>query len=137
MWSLVEKNPKRDGGAWKTSYKGRFMRIFKNSKNHVFLNQNGEHIVGNLIHLNKNKRKTTQNWSKLNGISTNYVLQYVKYFTIYYIKYVCPRIWVSRYMLKILDENQWKKFQLQKPNNKKFFSCLNWEEKKRILGHKY
>jgi hypothetical protein len=33
------------------------MRFFKNSKNHVFLNQNGEHIAGYLIHLNKNKTK--------------------------------------------------------------------------------
>jgi hypothetical protein len=33
------------------------MRIKKNSKNHVFLNWNGEHIAGYLIHLNKNKTK--------------------------------------------------------------------------------
>jgi hypothetical protein len=33
------------------------MRIKKNSENHVFLNRNGEHIVGYLIHLNKNKTK--------------------------------------------------------------------------------
>jgi hypothetical protein len=33
---------------------------------------------------------------KLNGISTIYVLQFVKYFTVYYIKCVCPRIWVTR-----------------------------------------
>jgi hypothetical protein len=32
----------------------------------------------------------------LNGISTIYVLQFVKSFTIYYIKYVCLRIWVSK-----------------------------------------
>jgi hypothetical protein len=42
------------------------MRIKKNSKNYVFLNQNSEHIDGYLIHLNKNKtkwkNKTTQNW---------------------------------------------------------------------------
>jgi hypothetical protein len=76
------------------------MRILKNSKNHVFLNWNGEHIAGNLIYLNKTKTKlkgkTTQNWSKLNGISTIYVLEFVKSFTIYYIKYVCPRIWVNK-----------------------------------------
>jgi hypothetical protein len=70
------------------------MRIKKNSKNHVFLNQSSEHIVGYMIHLNKSK--TTQNWSKLNGISTVYVLQFVKSFTIYYIKCVCPRIWVNK-----------------------------------------
>jgi hypothetical protein len=33
------------------------MRIKKNTKNHVFLNQNGEDIVGYLIHLSKNKTK--------------------------------------------------------------------------------
>jgi hypothetical protein len=63
------------------------MRIKKNSKNHVFLNRNGEHIANYLIHLNKNKTKwnskTTQNWSKLNGISTIYVQQFIKSFTIY------------------------------------------------------
>jgi hypothetical protein len=75
------------------------MRIKKISKNHVFLNRSSEHIVGYMIHLNKNKTKrkskTTQNWSKLNGISTIYVLQPIKSFTIYYIKYVCPIIWVT------------------------------------------
>jgi hypothetical protein len=33
------------------------MTIKKKSKNHVFLNQNGEHIAGYLIHWNKNKTK--------------------------------------------------------------------------------
>jgi hypothetical protein len=33
------------------------MRIKKNSKNHVFLNRNGEYIAGYMIHLNKNKTK--------------------------------------------------------------------------------
>jgi hypothetical protein len=33
------------------------MRIKKNSKNYVFLNLNGEHKAGYLIHLNKNKTK--------------------------------------------------------------------------------
>jgi hypothetical protein len=76
------------------------MRREKNSKNHVFLNRSCEYIVGYMIHLTKNKtkskRKTTQNWSKLNGISTIYVLQFVKSFTVHYIKCVCPRIWVSK-----------------------------------------
>jgi hypothetical protein len=31
------------------------MRILKNSKNHVFLNWNGEYIGEYQIHLNKNK----------------------------------------------------------------------------------
>jgi hypothetical protein len=72
------------------------MRIKNNNKNHVFLNRSSEHIVGYMIHLNKHKTKwkskTTQNWSKLNGISTVYVLQFVKSFTVYYIKCVYPRI---------------------------------------------
>jgi hypothetical protein len=76
------------------------MRKRKNSKNHVFLNLNGEHIASYLIHLNKNKTKwkskTTQNWSKLNGISTIYVIQFVNSFTIFYIKCVCLRIWVNK-----------------------------------------
>jgi cell division protein FtsL len=29
LWSLVEKYPKETGGAWKTQYKGKFMRIKK------------------------------------------------------------------------------------------------------------
>jgi hypothetical protein len=33
------------------------MRIKKISKNHVFLNRSGEHIVGYMIRLNKNKTK--------------------------------------------------------------------------------
>jgi hypothetical protein len=33
------------------------MRILKSSEIHVFLKWNGEHIVGYLIHLNKNKTK--------------------------------------------------------------------------------
>jgi hypothetical protein len=31
------------------------MRINKNTKNHVFLNWNSEHITGYMIHLNKIK----------------------------------------------------------------------------------
>jgi hypothetical protein len=42
------------------------------------------------------KKKTIQNWNKLNGISTNNVLGFVKSFTIYYIKCACPRIWMSK-----------------------------------------
>jgi hypothetical protein len=32
----------------------------------------------------------------LNGISTIYVLQFVKSFIFYYIKWVCPGIWISK-----------------------------------------
>jgi hypothetical protein len=72
----------------------------------------------------------------MNGISTIYVLQFVKSFTIYYIKYVYSRIWVSKVYVQELRWESMKKFQLKKPNNKKFFSCPNWG-KKCVLGHKY
>jgi hypothetical protein len=49
---LSWKKSQRDGGAWKAYYKDKFMGIKKESKNHVFLNRNGEHIVGYMIHLN-------------------------------------------------------------------------------------
>jgi hypothetical protein len=113
IWSLVEKKSQRDRGAWRTYYKDKFMRFKKYSKNHVFLNQNGEHILGYTIHLNKNKtkwkRKTTQNQSKLNGISTIYFLQFVKSFTIYYIKCICPRIWISKVYVQELRWESMKK----------------------------
>jgi hypothetical protein len=94
------------------------MRIKKNSINHVFLNRSGEYIAGYMIHLIKNKTKwksnTTQNWSKLNGISTIYVLQFVKSFTVYYIKCVCPRIWVSRVYVQELRWESVKKVSTKK-----------------------
>jgi hypothetical protein len=65
MWSLIEKNPKQMGVLEKHNTKVSLWEIKKIVKNHAFLNQNGEHIVGYLVHLNKNKtkwkRKTTQN----------------------------------------------------------------------------
>jgi hypothetical protein len=89
------------------------MRIKKNSKNYAFLNRNGDHIAGYLIHLNKNitkwKSKTTHYQSKLNGISTIYVLQFVKSFTIYYIKCVCPRNWVTKVYVQELKWESIKK----------------------------
>jgi hypothetical protein len=57
MWSLVEKNPKEMRVLEKHNTKVSFMRIKKDSKNHVFLNRSGEHIASYIIHLNKNKRK--------------------------------------------------------------------------------
>jgi hypothetical protein len=113
---LCWKKSQRDEGAWKTQYKGKFMRIKKKKKkkkNHVFLNRNGEHIAGYLIHLNKYKTKwkskTTQNWSKLTRISTIYVLQFVKSIPIYYIKCVCPRIWVGKVYVQELRWESVKK----------------------------
>jgi hypothetical protein len=41
------------------------MKIKKNSKNHVFLNRNGEHIAGYLIHY---KRKEKNQMKKQNNI---------------------------------------------------------------------
>jgi hypothetical protein len=50
------------------------MRLKRRSKNHVFLNRNGEHIVGYLIHLNKNKIKQMkkQNNIELEQIEWNF-----------------------------------------------------------------
>jgi hypothetical protein len=94
------------------------MRMKKNSKNHVFLNPSGEHIAGYMTHLNKNetkwKSKTTQNWSKLNGISTIYVLQFIKSFTVYYIKCVYPRISVSKVYVEELRWESMKKVSTKK-----------------------
>jgi hypothetical protein len=56
MCSLVEKIPKK-WGCLKNTIQRQVYENFKNSKNHVFLNRNGEYIVGYLIHLNKNKTK--------------------------------------------------------------------------------
>jgi hypothetical protein len=42
-----------------------------------------------------------------------------------------------KYMFKNLDENQWKKFQLQKLKNKSFLATELRKKTKRILGHKY
>jgi hypothetical protein len=62
---LSWKNPKEVEVPEKHNTKVSLWELKKNSKNHVFLNSNGEHIVGYLIHLNKNdtkwKSKTTQN----------------------------------------------------------------------------
>jgi hypothetical protein len=52
---LSWKNPKEMGVLEKHNTRGKFMRIKRNSKNHVFLNRNGDHIAGYLIHLNKTK----------------------------------------------------------------------------------
>jgi hypothetical protein len=39
-----------------------------------------------------------------------YVLQFVKSFTLYDIKCVCPKFGWAGYMFKNLDENKWKSF---------------------------
>jgi hypothetical protein len=46
---------------------------------------------------------------KLNAISTIYVLKFVKSFIIYYIKYVCLRIWVSKVYVQELKWESMKK----------------------------
>ena len=51
----------------------------------------------------KKKKKT-----KLEQIEWNYVIQFIKKITIYYIKCVCFRIWVARYIIsnfKVLENN--------------------------------
>jgi hypothetical protein len=51
---------------------------------------------------------------KLNGISTIYVLQFVKKITVYYIKCVCPRIWVSKVYVQELRWESMKKVSTKK-----------------------
>jgi hypothetical protein len=91
------------------------MRIKINNKNPIFLNWNGEHIAGYMIHPNKNKTKwksnTTQNWKEFQNM---YVLQFVKSFAIYYIKCVCPRIWISRVYVQELRWESVKKVSTKK-----------------------
>jgi hypothetical protein len=49
------------------------MRIKKISKNHIFLNRNGEHIASYLIHLSKKKNQMKkQNNTKLEQIEWNF-----------------------------------------------------------------
>jgi hypothetical protein len=61
-----------------------------------------------------------------------YVLQFVRSFTIYYIKCVCPRIWVN----KVYVQEQVKKVSA-KNLIKKSFLAARLEKRKRVLGHKY
>jgi hypothetical protein len=65
-----------------------------------------------------------------------YVLQFVKSFTIYYIKNVCTRIWVNRVHVQELRWEIVKKNSTEKINTKMFLSYLFWE-KKRVSGHNY
>jgi hypothetical protein len=57
MWSLVERNPKETWVLEKHQTFYEFMRIIFFNKNHVFLSLSSEHIVGYMIHMNKNKTK--------------------------------------------------------------------------------
>jgi hypothetical protein len=50
----------------------------------------------------------------LNGISTIYIRQFVKSFTIYSIKCVCPRIWVSKVYVQELRWESVKKISTKK-----------------------
>jgi hypothetical protein len=95
------------------------MRIKIITKYYVFSNQNGEDIAGYLIHLNKNITKwkskkqhnTGANWMEFQNV---YVLQFVKSFTIYYIKWVCLRIWVKRVYVQELRWESAKKVPTEK-----------------------
>jgi hypothetical protein len=94
------------------------MRIKKKVKKSCFLNRDGEHVAGCLIHMDKNKtewkRKTTINWCKLNEISKCICPRICKKITIYYIKCVCPRIWVSRIYVQELRWESMKKVSIKK-----------------------
>jgi hypothetical protein len=106
---LSWKKSQRHWGASKHITKVSLQWEKKNIKNNVSLNPNGEHIAVYLIHYNKNitkwKSKRTKHSSKLNGVSTIYVLQCVKSFIIYYIKCVCPRVSVSKVYV---EELRWE-----------------------------
>jgi hypothetical protein len=52
-----------------------------------------------------------------------YVQQFVKSLKIYYIKCVCPRIWISRVYVQEFRHESMKKNLIKKLNNKKFVSC--------------
>jgi hypothetical protein len=70
MWSLVEKNPKETGVLEKYNTKA---RLKKNSKNdNVFLNRDGEHIAGYLIHLKFKKPNEKAKQHKLEQIEWNF-----------------------------------------------------------------
>jgi hypothetical protein len=87
------------------------MRITKKSKNHVFLNRSDEHIVGYMIHLNKNKTKyKKQNNTKLEQIEWNFNILCPTIYKIFYnlLHKMCMsaillhRIWVSKVYVKEL-----------------------------------
>jgi hypothetical protein len=75
MWSLVEKNPKETGVLEIHNTKVlciMFMRMKNKNKNHVFLNQSGEHIFGYMIHLKKTNQLKKQKNTKLEQIKWNF-----------------------------------------------------------------
>jgi hypothetical protein len=80
-----------------------------------------------------NQQKTRENQIEFQN---NCVLQFVKSFTAYYIKCVCPRIWVSIVYVKELRWESLKDFWTTKINYKKINCCLCWENK-RVLRHNY
>jgi hypothetical protein len=116
MRSFVEKNPKENGVLEKHNTKVSLWELKKIVKIMFFLIG----AVSTLLAIwsiwikIKPNEKTIQDWSKLNGISTIYVLQFVKSLTVYYIKCVCPRIWV----------------------NKVYVQELRWESTKKVLTKK-
>jgi hypothetical protein len=62
-----------------------------------FLNSNNEHITRYLIKIKPNeKAKKHKVGANLMGFQNMYILQFVKSSTMYYIKCVRPRIWISR-----------------------------------------
>jgi hypothetical protein len=64
-----------------------------------------------------------------------YVLKFVKSFTIYYIKCVCPRIWISMVYVQELRWESVRKFQ-QENLIKKSFLAASVEKKKTSFGTK-
>jgi hypothetical protein len=57
------------------------------------------------------QHKIGANWMEFQNV---YVLQFVKSFTIYYIKCVCPRIWITRVYVQELRWESLKKVSTKK-----------------------
>jgi hypothetical protein len=61
--------------------------------------------------LKAKQHKTGANWMEFQNV---YILQFVKSFTIYYIKCVCSRIWISRVYIQELRWASLKKVSTRK-----------------------
>jgi hypothetical protein len=77
------------------------------------------------------QHKTRANQMEFQNI---YVLQFVKSFTVYYIKCLYPRIWVSR---AYVQELRWES--VKKVSTKKNLIIIKKlaPQKKHVLGHNY
>jgi hypothetical protein len=95
----VEKNPKEMGILEKTWYKGKFMRIKKILKIMFFSIRTVSTLSAIWFIWIKIKPNEKEKQHKIGAnrmeLQNEYVLQFVKSFTIYYMICVYPRIWIS------------------------------------------